>query len=118
MRAIATDVCPDCGRPITPLPSGWWTHDGMPNGCWRLSMDGPSELKFPATYELDPETGESLGFVHPYCSTECQSADIENVPAPRSVEPDGGDEVGDELTTCCGCGTVLSRGGGDCEGEE
>lgn len=36
-------VCPDCGRPITLRPSGWWAHDGMPNGCWRLSMDGPGE---------------------------------------------------------------------------
>lgn len=34
-------VCPDCARPISLNPSGWWSHDGMPDGCWRLSMDGP-----------------------------------------------------------------------------
>lgn len=34
-------LCPDCGRPITQQRSGWWTHDGLPNGCWRLSLDGP-----------------------------------------------------------------------------
>lgn len=37
-----TGPCPDCGRPITLLPSGWWSHDGLSNGCWRLSMDGPT----------------------------------------------------------------------------
>lgn len=48
------NACPDCGRPITLNPSGWWSHDGMPDGCWRLSMDGPAE---PAA---DPEPAELL----------------------------------------------------------
>lgn len=36
------NICPDCGEPITLNKSGWWSHDGMPNGCWRLSLDGPN----------------------------------------------------------------------------
>lgn len=35
-------TCPDCGRPITLLRSGWWTHEGLPDGCWRMSLDGPT----------------------------------------------------------------------------
>lgn len=31
--------CPDCGEPITANPNGWWSHNGMPNGCWRVSDD-------------------------------------------------------------------------------
>lgn len=36
------NLCPDCGRTITLHPTGWWSHDGLPDGCWRLSMDGPN----------------------------------------------------------------------------
>jgi hypothetical protein len=40
--APQTFTCPDCGRPIERTESGgWWRHVGMPDGCWRLSMDGP-----------------------------------------------------------------------------
>lgn len=35
-------TCPDCGEPIVLHPTGWWSHDGLPNGCWRLSLDGPT----------------------------------------------------------------------------
>lgn len=34
-------ACPECGEPIEQRPSGWWAHVGLPNGCWRLSLDGP-----------------------------------------------------------------------------
>lgn len=36
-------TCPDCQRPIVLHPTGWWSHEGLPKGCWRLSMDGPNE---------------------------------------------------------------------------
>lgn len=40
-----TGTCPDCGRPITLQPSGWWAHDHAvnPEDCWRVSMDGPAD---------------------------------------------------------------------------
>lgn len=37
----ARHACPDCGEPIEQHPSGWWSHVGLPHGCWRVSLDGP-----------------------------------------------------------------------------
>lgn len=34
-------ICPNCGEPIELHATGWWAHVGIPNNCWRLSMDGP-----------------------------------------------------------------------------
>lgn len=42
-EVVERQACPDCGRPISLERSGWWTHDGMPGECWRLSLDGPAD---------------------------------------------------------------------------
>lgn len=40
-RAMNAPICPNCGEPIELHATGWWSHVGIPNNCWRLSMDGP-----------------------------------------------------------------------------
>lgn len=69
------------------------------------SLLHPSTL--PATYELDPSTGEAIGHTLPYCSVKCQAADIPNAPEHRSVEPTGGEDMAGMGNQCCGCGVEL-----------
>lgn len=40
--------CPDCGEPISLIPSGWWTHDGpiyCPVRGWKFSDDPFNEME-------------------------------------------------------------------------
>ena len=57
-------TCPDCGRPITLNPTGWWSHDGLPGDCWRVPMDGPEDEPLDANYsreDLAPEALTQMG---------------------------------------------------------
>lgn len=73
----------------------------------------PGVAPLPCTYELDHKTGEANGSAHPYCSSKCQREGLYLVPEPRSVEPDGGEEIGDMETCCEGprCGNYLHKEG-------
>lgn len=53
------EVCPTCLRPVSLLPSGWWSHDGAHGDCWRLSMDGPDDA-FAEEYSSIIETAREL----------------------------------------------------------
>lgn len=59
---MSAHVCPDCGKPIERVDSGWWRHVGLNGECWRLSLDGPA-----ADQELDMndvDLNDTMSFDH------------------------------------------------------
>lgn len=72
----------------------------------------PNADYVPVIIDLDPETGESTGTVHPFCSEECRASYIpENLPH-VAYEPNTLSDW-DEATVCEQCGTQIDSSGSE-----